>query len=213
MTHGYNELYLDDAMCNLGDMLDYALCDCSYHADEFFSWFIHCGIAEMIENGNPKYITGMSGVELASEVVYLTFGNYPKNPRVVKDYKGPEYWAGWIMAYYQWHSGMRFSDMVANGLSVSDVLSLYILHEADENKFVDIADEIVSRSKASKPARLSLIRKARGYSQKQLAEASGVALRMIQLYEQKQNDISKAQAVTLLNLSRALGCHIEDLME
>jgi len=36
---------------------------------------------------------------------------------------------------------------------------------------------------------------------------------MIQLYEQKQNDINRAQASTLLALSRTLGCTMEDLME
>ncbi len=34
--HAYNESYLDDAMQNLGDMLDYALVDCGYAPDEFF---------------------------------------------------------------------------------------------------------------------------------------------------------------------------------
>jgi len=36
---------------------------------------------------------------------------------------------------------------------------------------------------------------------------------MIQLYEQRQNDINKAQAGTLLNLTKALGCEMQDLME
>ena len=42
---------------------------------------------------------------------------------------------------------------------------------------------------------------------------SGVTLRMIQLYEQKQNDISKAQVTVVVNLAKALGCEIEDLIE
>ena len=33
------------------------------------------------------------------------------------------------------------------------------------------------------------------------------------MYEQKRNDINKAQAETLLKLSKVLGCNIEDLME
>lgn len=36
MTQAYSESYLDDAMQNLGDMLDYALVDCGYAPDEFF---------------------------------------------------------------------------------------------------------------------------------------------------------------------------------
>ena len=40
MTHAYNELYLDDAMKNLGDMVHYAVADCGYEVDEFFRIFI-----------------------------------------------------------------------------------------------------------------------------------------------------------------------------
>ena len=38
--NAYNELYLDDAMQNLGDMVDYAVCDLGFEPDEFFNWFI-----------------------------------------------------------------------------------------------------------------------------------------------------------------------------
>lgn len=213
MTHAYNEFYLDDAMLNLGDMMDYALVDCGFDADEFFSWFIISGIAAKIEHANPKYIAGMSGVELAKEVVFLIKGSYPTQERVPKDFTGREYWAGWILAYYQWYSGLKFSDMAANGLSLSKVLSLYILHEADLSKFVDTANEIISLHKLAKPSKLTTIRKARGFTQGELAQQSGVALRMIQLYEQRQNDINKAQAGTLLRLANSLGCGMQDLME
>lgn len=213
MTQAYSESYLDDAMQNLGDMLDYALVDCGYAPDEFFSWFITSGIAKKFEKGNPKYVAGMSGIELAREVVFLTTGSYPTKERVIKDFASREYWAGWILAYYQWYSSLKFSDMTENGLSLSEVLSLYILHEADQSKFVDTANEIISRHKLEKPSNLTTIRKARGFTQGQLAEQSGVALRMIQLYEQRQNDINKAQADTLLSLAKALGCEMQDLME
>lgn len=41
----------------------------------------------------------------------------------------------------------------------------------------------------------------------------GVSLRSIQMYEQKVNDIDKAQARTVYKLSRVLGCTVEDLLE
>lgn len=213
MTHAYNESYLDDAMQNLGDMMDYALVDCGYAPDEFFSWFISSRIAAKIENGNPKYLAGMSGVELAREVVFLTTGSYPTQERMIKDFASREYWAGWILSYYQWHSGLTFSDIAGNGLSLSEVLSLYILHEADQSKFVDTANEIIACHKLEKQSKLTTVRKARGFTQGELAQASGVTLRMIQLYEQRQNDINKAQAGTLLSLARSLGCEMQDLLE
>ena len=42
---------------------------------------------------------------------------------------------------------------------------------------------------------------------------SGTALRMIQLYEQRNQDINKAQAITLTRIARTLGCEVEDLLE
>lgn len=213
MTHAYNEFYLYDAMQNLGDMTDYALTDCGYSPDEFYSWFIRSGIASKIENGNPKYIAGMSGVELVREVVFRTTGNYPTKERVIKDFTGREYWSGWILAYYQWYSHLNFSYIAENGLSLSVVLSLYILHEADQSKFIDTANDIIERHKSEKQPKLTTIRKARGFTQGELAQKSGVTLRMIQLYEQQQNDINKAQAGTLLSLAKALGCEMQDLME
>ena len=212
MTVAYNESYLDDAMQNLGDMVEFAVCDCGYDPDEFFGWFISSGIASKFEKGNPKYITGMSGVELAEAVlkaINITRKNIiPSHP----DFKGREYWAGWILAYYQWQSGRRFEDIVADGLTLSTVFSMYILHEADNSKFVESADAIVRRNKEARKSKLHTIRKARGFTQQQLSDASGVALRMIQLYEQKQNDLGKAQVNVVISLAKALGCEIEDLI-
>lgn len=213
MTIAYNELYLDDAMHNLADMVEYAVCDLGFAPDEFFGWFVSSGIASKFEKGNPKYITGMSGVELAEVVLNKTNVEFKfKEPSFSMD-KGREYWAGWIMAYYQWITGMRFEDIIKNGLSLSTVISMYILHEADESKFVENANEIIARNKENRNTRLQEIRKSRGFTQQQLSDASGVKVRMIQLYEQRQNDLSKARFEVVLSLAKALGCEIEDLID
>ena len=57
------------------------------------------------------------------------------------------------------------------------------------------------------------IRTAYGCTQAELAKRSGVSLRSIQMYEQRNKDINKASAETLLRLSKVLGCTMEDLME
>lgn len=209
----YNELYLDDAMNNLGDMVEYAVCDLGFDPDKFFGWFISSGIAAKFEHGNPKYISGMSGIELAEAVLRATNIKYEeKTPSSTGD-RGREYWAGWILAYYQWISNKRFADIINDSLTLSYIFSMYILHEADVSRFVDTANKVIARNKEKRKSKLQKIRKARGFTQQQLSEASGVTLRMIQLYEQKQNDISKAQAGVVLNLAKALGCEAEDLME
>jgi DNA-binding transcriptional regulator YiaG len=213
MTNAYSELYLDDAMNNLGDMVEFAVCDLGFDPDEFFGWFISSSIASKFEKGNPKYITGMSGFELAEAVLTEINVSYEKREPSYVEFKGREYWAGWILAYYQWETGKRFEDIVKDGLTLSTVFSMYILHEADESKFVDAANEIIARNKENRKSKLSEIRKARGFTQQQLSAASGVTLRMIQLYEQKQNDISKAQVTVVINLAKALGCEVEDLID
>ena len=50
-----------------------------------------------------------------------------------------------------------------------------------------------------------------GMSGVELAEKSGVKLRMIQAYEQNYQDISRAEVVSVLRLARALSCNVEDL--
>ena len=158
MTIAYNELYLDDAMHNLADMVEYAVCDLGFDPDEFFGWFVSSGIASKFEKGNPKYITGMAGVELAEAVLNKTNVAYASKEATHNIDKGKEYWAGWILAYYQWATGRRFEDMIRNGLSLSTVMSMYVLHEADESKFVENANEIIARRKENRDTRLQEIR-------------------------------------------------------
>ena len=90
MTNAYSELYLDDAMNNLGDMVEYAVCDLGFAPDEFFGWFTTSGIASKFEKGNPKYITGMSGFELAEAVLKATNASYENKEPSYNDFKGRE---------------------------------------------------------------------------------------------------------------------------
>lgn len=60
---------------------------------------------------------------------------------------------------------------------------------------------------------LKQIRKASGLSQGQLAEESGINVRMIQHYEQGSKDINKASAITVHKLAKALDATVEDLLE
>lgn len=60
---------------------------------------------------------------------------------------------------------------------------------------------------------LKQIRESLNISQSELAEKSGVSVRMIQYYEQGVKDINKAQAITVYKLSEALECSVEDLLE
>jgi DNA-binding Xre family transcriptional regulator len=210
----YAETYLDDAMNNLGDMFDYAVYDCKYALSEFYDFFLASGVAESFGKGNPKYIAGLSGPELASEVIRRTKGARPDAPISENIDKSPEYWVGWILAYYQWYTAYSFTELYENGLTAEHLLNLYHpYHEADVTKFVDAANRLIETNAKTRVSNLQRIRKASGKTQKQLADESGATLRMVQLYEQKQQNINKAQAITLARLARVLGCEVEDLLE
>lgn len=139
----YDESYLNDAMNALGEMLDYAVVDCGRDPDEFFDWFIVSGIAAQFERGNPKFVAGMSGAEIAREVIFRVTGNRETRPATQSLDRSPEYWAGWILAYYQWYRNLRFAAIAEGGLPPSAVIERYILHEADVSKFVETADEVL----------------------------------------------------------------------
>ena len=94
---------------------------------------------------------------------------------------------------------------------MGEVLRLYAtLHEADVTKFFDVANTYFKKSEITN---LKKIRQARGLSQSKLANLAEVELRSIQMYEQRRNDINKAQVETLYKLVRVLGCNIENLLE
>ena len=64
-----------------------------------------------------------------------------------------------------------------------------------------------------KDTKLKQMRKKRNLSQSELSYLSGISLRSIRAYEQRVNDVSKAEGITLYNLSNALNCKIEDILE
>ena len=78
-------------------------------------------------------------------------------------------------------------------------------HEADISKFVYSALKIMSKSETD-VSPLKRQRKSAGFTQQELAERSGVSLRMIRAYEQNKQDISKAEVAAVLNLASVLGC-------
>lgn len=211
MMYAYDEMYLNDAMRNLGEAFDYAATVLNIPMDDFLDMFIISGIAEQFAGGVPKFVSGLSGTELVWEVLTRTGKNIDlPAPQTEYDYS-PEYWCGWILAFYQWNTDKSFKE-IRKYLPMSEIYKLYpTLHEASEEKFIDVANSILERKNL--PTKLQTVRKAIGLSQKELSVKSGVTLRMIQQYEQRAKDINKATASNLFALAQALGCKAEDLLE
>ena len=148
MTHAYAEEYLSDAMDNLGEAFDYAVNACSLNIDEFMDLFIASGYSDGFGKGNPKYLSGLSGTELVMEIIGKS-GKQMSFPEQQTEYGcSPEYWCGWILAYYQWVTGRSFKDIHDN-ISMQEVRKLYgPLHEATEEKFADTVNAIIRRKNA-----------------------------------------------------------------
>lgn len=213
MTYAYDTDYVEEIMENMGCMMECAVYTMGYDAGQFLNFWITSGIAREMESLNPKYTVGMSGVELALEVVRKTFGRYLDIEDEYFIDKSPEYWGMWALAYYQIRAKLSYQFLL-EAVNFNEILQLYpALHEMDITHFVDAMDIKIEYYRRNKATSLARYRRLRGYSQRLLAEQSGVSLRMIQLYEQKQNDIGKAQAETLLHLAKVLGCSIEQLLE
>ena len=210
MTRAYREIYLSKAQAVLGDVFDYAVNACDIAGSHFVKMFIASSVCKRMENGEPAYIAGKSGIEIAVEIIAETTRKEPQVEPLEHFGRSKEYWIGWAVAYYQWHSGRKYSE-IFKGVSYEDLQQMYYtLHEADITKFVDIIDE---RMKECFPeTNLKRIRTAYGCTQAELAQLSGVSLRSIQMYEQRNKDINKASVDTVYRLAKTLGCAMEDLI-
>lgn len=211
MTHAYREIYLSKAQATLGDAFDYAVNTCGIPGSDFVKLFVASSISKRMENGEPAYVAGKSGIEIVREIVAETMGKELQTAQQDTFGRSKEYWSGWAVAYYQWYSGRKFSD-IFKVITFEDLQKMYYtLHEADISKFVDIVNH---RMKEFFPdTNLKRIRTSYGCTQAELAERSGVSLRSIQMYEQRNKDINKASAETVHRLAKVLGCTIEDLIE
>ena len=211
MTHAYKEYFLDDAMETLGSAVEYAVLSLNIEGQEFLDLFLASGIAERFGHGDAMYVSSMSGIELARAVVEATYKKKKLPEPGYAEGLSPEYWAGWTLAEYQWYSGKRFRDIFEH-VKLSEIIPMYsVYHEMDVSKFIETMDERCSTELPE--CRLKKLRESRGLSQSELAKISGVSLRSIQMYEQRVNDIDKAQAQTIYKLSRVIGCAMEDLLE
>ncbi len=147
MARAYKKTYLKDAMRNLAVMFDCGVNKYGYPLDVFYDLFLSSEVSRQFAQGNPRYLVGLSGAELADMVV-LSSGNPISEKNDGSFNVSPEYWAGWVLAFYQWHSDRSFIFLQNKGLGVREVFSMYHpMHEADLMKFVEMANGIINRNK------------------------------------------------------------------
>ena len=207
----YDELYLPGAQNNLGYAVDFAISTLALTPNDFGNALSVSNSAKQFSEGNPRYVAGMNGCELARSILDDVGMSYPEAEDEMYLDKSPEYWAGWALAYYQWSTDLSFMEIL-RAASLDDIIQMYpFYHEMDLTHFEDHLDHLVKKAHPQK--RLCERRKNCGMTQSELAAEADVPLRQIQLFEQGQRDINKTSAITLLKLSKALHCKMEDLLE
>lgn len=203
MIHAYNKLYLDTVMHNLAALFDLAINIENIDSDTFADMFSKSIIARGIEEKTPDILAGKS----ATEMLMIILNKNVENTEISSN-KTPQYWAGWILAYAQWYLNKSFKDIL-NVTPFSTLISLYYpYHEANEMKVIEIIQKLFPKTSSLKE-----MRRKRKLTQEQLSLLSGVNIRSIKSYEQKENDILKAQVETILMLAEALDCSIEELIK
>ena len=74
MSNKQYRSYLSNAKNRLSSFFDYAINDCKLKPDWITALFINTGYAQQFERGNPAYVAGMSGIELAQTVILKAYG-------------------------------------------------------------------------------------------------------------------------------------------
>lgn len=207
MINAYDKIYLNSAQKSLATMLDVAVNEWKYSLQEFYDKFLKSMESVKFSRGDVGTIAGKSGVELAYDVLGVDereMTDLPIN-------RSPEYWTGWVVAYYQWYSGTTFQHLEKE-IPITVIFEMYgTYHEMD---ILQTVDEINRRRMGSRALTyLQLYRKQMGLTQKELAEAADIPVRTIQQYEQKVKNINKAQAEYIIRLSKVLCCKPEELFE
>lgn len=209
MTHAYDSLYLSRVSRAIGNMLHDAVIEYGIDGKDFLQQFIQSKVAEEIEDGNPKYIAGKSGLELFFEVMEKN-KDIKYNFILIESYERSDvYWAGWILTHYQWYSGHTFKDII-NAIQYDEFLKLYnTLHEADVHKSYEVFDAYFE----SCESKLKNIRRKCGLTQEELANKAAVSLNTIRAYERRSKDLNKASFEIVMRLAKTLKCNVAELFD
>ena len=100
----YDENYVSTAQNILGHAVDFAVMSLGLDPDVFGNSFAVSSVSKQFAGGNPRYMAGMNGCELAREVLAETQIPYSDMDDAMYLDKSPEYWAGWAISFYQWYT-------------------------------------------------------------------------------------------------------------
>jgi len=198
MISSYDKEYKEHAVKNFAGATDYALRIKKESEENFFSLFIEGGVAEGFERGEAEILT------LPAVALYERITGKRADIEYNSLYTSPEYTAAELLAEFQYSSSRSFYEILAL-VPFSHIIAF-------EGREEDMSAEFFKRLKG-KRTNLEYLRASLGLSQAELASLSGVDIRSIQTYEQRRNDIFKAQYNILNALAKALYCTVDELTD
>ena len=140
MALSYDQLYLSDVQKNLGFLFQFCLRNLGKSPEELQQDFLSSIIPTQIEFGNPDFLSGKSGLELAF-FLYQDIEGKVEEALQEPYYPQAEYWVGFVVAYVQWKLQQPFR-VLLESYPLERILSNYhLMHEADISKMVELIQE------------------------------------------------------------------------
>ncbi len=134
-------------MKNLGDFFDFAINTCHYDPAAVTKIFVDSGVAEEFGTGMPVYLVGRTGCEMFRDCLWnLDMPDPPEQDAMYYFDKSPEFWAGYVLAQYQWKKNIPFEEIFEK-VPFSHIVESYSpLHEASFQKFEETMDGWLHKS-------------------------------------------------------------------
>jgi hypothetical protein len=142
MTCAYDESYLPDMQKNLGFFFQFLMWSLKLPPEEAQKLFLNSEIPFQIEIGNPDFLCGKSGYELA--MIALPEKDLKKEIDQAAEepfYPQAEYWCGYVLAYCQWKYNVKFKKILEHYPLDRLMQNYHLLHEADITK----AEQLIMR--------------------------------------------------------------------
>lgn len=142
-SYPYNKLYVDEAAENMAFAFDYAYNGMNMSIKEFSEKLLNFEYIHLLENGNPKFIAGKSGTELARLIC-----DKEDEPVVDCIYEPKAaFWIGMIVAYYQWSRNTTYKEIFTNIMPEEFEKMYHIQHERSIESVLENIDQMIKRNK------------------------------------------------------------------
>ena len=142
MTPAYSELYLGDASLALGSMRESVVYLFGIELDRFWPLFLASHISDDFGHGLSGTVSGKSGWELAAEILDDANVDFRREkPRGIVG-RSREFWAGWVLAQYQWRTGLSFIEIEAFAPLKKILLMYSPYHEMAVEHFFEALDAV-----------------------------------------------------------------------